>query len=106
MLRRGILVDVLGCHAGLCEINLPSEFLHLPLGEVRLLDHRHLPARGRKSLGCSSVLLDLEVLLLLQVLLRLRQLLLHLRLLLLQLWLQSGGGGMYAWAVAPPCIAV
>ena len=51
---------------------------------MRLLDHRHLPARGRKCLGCSSVLLNLEVLLLLQ-LLRLLQLLLHLQLRLLRL---------------------
>ena len=54
------------------------------------MNHRHLPARGRKCFGCPSVLLNLEVLLMLRLLLQLLwhrlllQLLLH-RVLLLQL---------------------
>src|SRR3954462_15079937 len=60
-------VDVFGSHACFGKIDFPCEFLHLPLGWVCFVDHRHMAARWREYLGCS--ILDLQVLLLLLLLL-------------------------------------
>src|SRR4051812_45360566 len=57
-------VDVFGSHAGLGKIDFPCEFLHLPLGWIRLVDRRHMPARRRECFGCT--MLDLKILLLLR----------------------------------------
>src|SRR4051812_44871201 len=54
-------VDVFGIHAGFGKVDFPCEFLHLPLGWVRLVNHRHVPARRWECFGCT--MLDLKVLL-------------------------------------------
>src|SRR4051812_36382861 len=54
-------VDIFGSHAGFGKVDFPCEFLHLPLGWVRLVDHRHVPARRRECFGCT--MLDLKILL-------------------------------------------
>src|SRR3954470_10732344 len=79
-------VYVFSNHAGFGKVDFPREFLHLPLGWVRLVDHRYMPARRWECFGC--MMLDLKVLLrwwLRQVvLLLLLRRLLHLVVVLLQ----------------------